>query len=288
MLPDMARKPRVVIVGAGNLGSALAVSLRHSGYTIESIVARSRGASLKRAQKLAEEVGSVAAFDFPAKRRAKLIWITVPDAEIARVARILADRADWKGKVALHSSGALASDELNILRRRGAAVASVHPLMTFVRGSRATLAGVPFAVEGDAAAVGVARRIVKDLGGDAYAIRKRDKAAYHAWGTFASPLFDALLATMERVAAAAGVPRMEARRRIVPILLQTLANYAALGADRAFSGPIVRGDVDTVKRHLRVLSGVPQAREVYTALANAALRYLPSKMGKELVELLDR
>jgi predicted short-subunit dehydrogenase-like oxidoreductase (DUF2520 family) len=288
MLPGMGRKPRIAIVGAGNFGSALAVSLHQAGYAIETVVAHSRGASMKRAQKLAGEVGSAAALDCSAKMRAQVVWFTVPDVEIASAARNAGDKVNWKGKLALHSSGARTSDELDFLRRRGASVASVHPLMTFVRGSRAGLAGVPFAVEGDPKAVGVARRIVKDVGGDFYVIRKRDKAAYHAWGTFASPLFDALLATTEQVAAAAGVHQKEARRRVIPILLQTLANYAALGAPAAFSGPFVRGDVDTVKRHLRVLRRVPQAREVYIALAKAALRYLPSKKRKELAGLLER
>jgi predicted short-subunit dehydrogenase-like oxidoreductase (DUF2520 family) len=194
---------------------------------------------------------------------------------------------DWKGRVALHSSGALASDELAVLRERGASVASVHPMMTFVRGSRPSLAGVSFAIEGDRAAVRWARRIVKDLGGHAFAIRKKDKAAYHAWGTFASPLFTALLATTEQVAATAGVARKAAKRRMIPILLQTLANYAAFDAGSAFSGPIVRGDVDTVKRHLRMLADAPTAREVYTALARAALLYLPAKRKSELSKVLE-
>jgi predicted short-subunit dehydrogenase-like oxidoreductase (DUF2520 family) len=128
--------------------------------------------------------------------------------------------------------------------------------------------------------------MVTDLAGYSCAIRKKDKAAYHAWGAFASPLFTALVATGEQVAAIAGVTRKEARRRIIPILLQTLANYASYGADGAFSGPIVRGDVDTVRRHLRVLGRVPPAREVYTALARAALRYLPAKRRRELANAL--
>ncbi len=284
--------PRVVVVGAGNLGSALAVSLAAAGYVIDSIVARRHGASLNRAQKLATEVGALAIIDLPAKMRAELIWFSVPDGEIARAARDLGGKLDWKKpewkkKIALHSSGAVSSDELDVLRRRGAAVASVHPMMTFVRGSRPNLAGVSFAIEGDLVAVRAARRIVRDVGGHAFSIRKRDKPAYHAWGTFASPLFDALLATTEQVASVAGVPSKEARRRIVPILQQTLANYAALGAAGAFSGPIVRGDVETVKRHLRVLRNVPQAREVYSALAKAALHYLPSKRRKALSKILQ-
>ncbi|MFZ0862263.1 MAG: Rossmann-like and DUF2520 domain-containing protein [Candidatus Sulfotelmatobacter sp.] len=286
MLPGMAGKPQVMIVGAGNLGSALALSLQRVGYVIEAVIARSRGASLRKAQRLAKQVGARALTD-PATLRAKLIWFCVPDAEIARAARSLAGKIEWKGRVALHSSGALTSNELAALRSRGAAVASVHPLMTFVRGSRPSLAGVPFALEGDATAVRVARRVLEDMGGHAYSIRKSDKAAYHAWGTFASPLFTALLATAEQVATLAGVNRKAAKRRMIPILLQTLANYATFDAADAFSGPIVRGDVDTVKRHMQALRSMPAAREVYSVLARSALRYLPAKNKSALKRLLD-
>jgi predicted short-subunit dehydrogenase-like oxidoreductase (DUF2520 family) len=285
MLPRMKAKPAIAIVGAGNLANALAVSLRQAGYKIERVIARSRRGSLKKAHKLAREVGAQATVS-PQKAHAEVVWFCVPDAEVAHAAQALESKNDWREKIALHSSGALTSDELGALRRRGAAVASVHPLMTFVRGSRPSLVKVPFAVEGDGVAVKLARRIVNDLGGRAYPIRKADKAAYHAWGTFASPMFTALLATTEQVAAIAGVNRRQAHRRMIPILLQTLANYAASDAARAFSGPIVRGDADTVKRHLRVLRRVPAAREVYSALANAALRYLPAKNKSELREAL--
>lgn len=192
----------------------------------------------------------------------------------------------WKGRIAFHSSGALSSDELAALRARGAAVASVHPMMTFVRGSRPALVGVPFAIEGDVKAVRTARRIVRDLGGEVFLISKRQKAAYHAWGTFASPLLTALLATTERVAGLAGVNAGAARRRMIPILMQTLANYREFGAAEAFSGPIVRGDVETVRRHLQVLKS-DEVLGVYVALARAALRYLPTKNKAGLRRVLD-
>ena len=159
-------------------------------------------------------------------------------------------------------------------------------MMTFVQGSRPALIGVPFAIEGDTAAVRVARRIVKDLGAKAYPIRKADKAAYHAWGTFASPLLTALLAATEQVAARAGVRGKAARSRILPILQQTLSNYAAVGGEDSFSGPLIRGDVQTVTRHLDVLREIPAAREVYVALARAALRYLPVKKREQLRKAL--
>jgi predicted short-subunit dehydrogenase-like oxidoreductase (DUF2520 family) len=299
----MHRRPRITIVGAGNLGTALAMCLHRAGYVIDQVVFRNSGASRRRAAALAKRVGARAVDVARATIDSDVVWLCVPDDAVAKVERSLAQRSDWKGRVALHSSGALASDEMAALRGRGALAASVHPLMTFVAGSRQaglsrtglwhtgsqpSLAGVPFAIEGDAPAVRASRAIVKELGGKAYTIRRQDKVAYHAWGTFASPLLTALLATTEHVAAAAGVNRREAKRRMLPILQQTLANYVALDAAGAFSGPIVRGDVETIRRHLRVLRKVPEAGEVYAALAKAAVRYLPGRRKPQVARLLNK
>lgn len=285
MLPGMAAKPSIAIVGAGNLGTALAISLKRAGYCIDAIVARKKGKSHAGARKLAKQVDGPVVFDLE-RSKANVIWFCVPDGEIARASVGLSRGFRWKGKIGLHSSGALTSGELNALRKRGAIVASVHPLMTFVRGSRSPLAGVPFALEGDAKAVGVARQIVRDLGGNAYAIRKKDKAAYHAWGAFTSPLFTALLATGEEVAMLAGVKKKDARSRSIPILLQTLANYASFGAPGAFSGPVIRGDVDTIESHLTALGKLPTARDVYVALLRSALNNLPAQNKGRIEKVL--
>lgn len=282
MLPDMKPKPVMAIVGAGNLANALAASLHSTGYEIEAVIGCSGAASSRRTRKLAQEVGASAMSAMASDLRASIVWFCVPDREIRKAAESAAEKMNWRGRIALHSSGALASDELEALRERSASVASVHPMMTFVRGSRPRLTGVPFAIEGDAAAVRAARQMVKDLGAIAFAIRKSEKAAYHAWGTFASPLFTALLAAAEQVAAAAGIPKKQARTRMVPIMLQTLANYVMFGAPGGFSGPIVRGDVETVRQHWRVLRDVPAAQEVYRALLIAALQYLPSQNKAQL------
>jgi predicted short-subunit dehydrogenase-like oxidoreductase (DUF2520 family) len=282
MLPAMSatiahkrEKATITIVGAGNLASTLAPALCAEGYAIDQIVSRAQPASLRNAKRLAAKVGASYVSAAKAEIQAEIIWFCVPDGAIAKATDSLKAAADWKGKIALHSSGALTSKELSELRRRGASVASAHPLMTFVRGSQPSLAGVPFAVEGDTAAVRWARRVVKNLGGTAYTIRPANKAAYHAWGMFTSPLLAALLITAEHVAKQAGVGRSDARRRMLPILKQTLANYEKLGAAAAFSGPIVRGDDDTIQRHLSSLRGVN--RDVYVSLVRGALAYLPAK-----------
>lgn len=236
--------------------------------------------------RLAREVKAAVSIASRAELNAGVVWFCVPDAKISEAATELANR-DWRGQIALHSSGALSSDLLDALRRKGASVASAHPLMTFVRGSRPSLAGVSFAIEGDAAAQRVARQIVRSLGGAAFGIRKQDKIAYHAFATMICPLLISLLATSERVAAQAGISPNDARRRMMPIIRQTLANYERLGAAGSFSGPIVRGDVETIARHLTVLRKAPETRRVYSALAEAALNYLPNQNRSEISRLLS-
>jgi predicted short-subunit dehydrogenase-like oxidoreductase (DUF2520 family) len=287
MLPAMAAKSRIAIVGPGRLGRALAQELNRAEYTISEIVSGSSPASKRKAVDLARRVKAYASTSDRARLDADLVWFCVPDREIASSSRQLASVVDWRKKIAFHSSGALASDELKSLRQGGAAVASVHPLMTFVTGSMPSLIGVPFAMEGDAAAVRSARQIVRALGGEAFTIRKQYKAAYHAWGAFASPLLVAMLVTAEQLARKAGLSAVGARKKMIPIVRQTIANYGALGAAGAFSGPIVRGDAEIVRKHLQVLRKLPEATDVYLALARAALRYLPARNRGELKRALD-
>jgi predicted short-subunit dehydrogenase-like oxidoreductase (DUF2520 family) len=267
------------------LGSALALELKRAGYRINEIVSGKSLASRRKARALARQVNARASAK-GSRFDADVVWFCVPDREIARAERGLAAVVDWKGKIALHSSGALASDELRVVRRRGAAVASVHPLMTFVPASVPSLHGVPFAVEGDAAALRLARKIIRDLGGEAFAISKSKKSAYHAWGGFTSPLLIALLVTGEKVARAAGLSAADARKKMLPIVRQTLANYAKLGPAGAFSGPVGRGDTQVVRKHVKELKKIPGATDVYLALARAGFRYLPVRNRKELEKLL--
>ena len=284
MLPRMGVKPTVAIVGPGRLGTTLALSLAHAGYKVVEVI--SRAGSEGRAKALAKKVGARTSVVPPGYVRSDLLWLCVPDAEILPVARAIGARKSWQGSVALHSSGTLSSDELRALRRCGASVASAHPLMTFVRGSRPSLEGVPWALEGEAAAVRVARRIVGDLGGEASILRKAAKPAYHAWGAFLSPLLVAHLVTAEQVARAAGLSAAAARKKMLPIVRQTIANYAVLGPAGAFSGPLVRGDTEVVRMHLKALKRVRGASAVYLALARAALRQLPVRHRKQLEKIL--
>jgi predicted short-subunit dehydrogenase-like oxidoreductase (DUF2520 family) len=282
----VTRRPQVAIVGSGNLANFLASALRKSGYTITEIISRESPRSLLNARRLARKIGARAVVAKTASLDAALLWCCVPDREIRAAAASLADRARGNVRFAFHSSGALTSRELDPLHKNGIAVASVHPLMTFVPGGHPSLERVPFAVEGDVAATRVARSIVRDLGSEFFLLPAKRKAAYHAWATLTSPLLLAFLVTLEDAAVVAGLTREDARRKSLPIIRQTLENYARRGPQKSFSGPIIRGDVETVAEHLAVLKKHPQVRDVYVALARSALRRLPVKNRRQLGRLL--
>jgi predicted short-subunit dehydrogenase-like oxidoreductase (DUF2520 family) len=281
------RRLSVGIVGAGNLGSALALTLSSARYRVKFIAVRASRPGKRGARALANRIDARIVTLGREPLDSDIVWLTVPDDAIAAVALRLSKTQAWKDRFVFHSSGALTSDELAPLRIRGAHVASVHPMMTFVRGETPEMAGVSFAVEGDAAAVRVARSIVEDLDAKAFVIQKQKKVLYHAFGSFASPLVIALLATMEQVAEAAGVRRQDVKAIMTPLLWQTVRNYLKKDAASAFSGPLVRGDVATIEKHLAELKKLPQTREVYVALARASLRNLPAKNRKALTKILE-
>ena len=250
-------KPSIAILGYGNLGRTLTAALRAKRYPVEVI---------RRGQ-------------IP-KRKTDVLWLCVPDKEIANVAIRFAKRLDEFPRIALHSSGALPASVLAPLKRKGVAIASAHPLNTFVAAAKTSFRGVPFGMEGDAHAVQLATKIANDLTGHGPVIRiaAKDKPLYHAMGAFASPLLVALLANAEVVGKQAGI--RDPRRALAAILRTTIENYQRHGAAASFSGPIVRGDAATVNKHLKVLKALPHQRAVYRALAESALKLLPSKLSK--------
>jgi predicted short-subunit dehydrogenase-like oxidoreductase (DUF2520 family) len=258
-----------------------------AGYEVR-FLAIHRAKADKKLQALASRLKARMVAIGRAPLATEVVWIAVPDDAIGGVAERLAKSQEWRGRIAVHSSGALTSDELAPLREKGAHVASAHPMMTFVRGVIPEIANVAFAIEGDRMAVRAAKSMVRDLGGKPFVIRKQNKVLYHAFGSFASPLLMALMASAEQVARAAGIRQADIKSVMRPLLLQTLHNYLNQDAASAFSGPLVRGDVATVRKHLDQLKKVPEAKAAYNALAGAALNLLPVKNRSGLQKELRR
>lgn len=293
MLRDMAKgRLGITLVGAGNLARALATLLPKAGYQLDEIVTRPESRKMRIARGLARQHGARHATIDQAELASEIIWLAVSDSAIRSCAINLAQKGTWKNKVVLHSSGALSSDELSALRERGASVGSVHPMMTFVPGEVPDLNGVAWTVEGDPKAVRVATQAVCTLGGTVVRIAKDKKPLYHAFGAFLSPLLVVHLDRAAEVAAAAGIARKDVSRFMEPIVRRTLANVFAHigeknGAGKAFSGPLVRGDVSTIECHLKALRKTPGARMLYRALVEAAVESdLPVKNRRPMQRLL--
>jgi len=231
--------------------------------------------------RLAQALSATATTLNSAELKGKLVWLCVPDSRIEATAVELASW-EWKKRVVFHSSGVITSDKLAVLKKAGASVASVHPLMTFVRKSVPSLRDVPFAIEGDPLAIRAARLAAKRVGGNPVIIRKQNKPAYHLFATLICPLLISLLAASEKAAMLAGLTPSEARIRMLPIIRQTISNYQELGAPGAFTGPFVRGDAETVRLQLKSLSRSPGIKAVYVSLAEAALQNLPHQRAHEI------
>jgi predicted short-subunit dehydrogenase-like oxidoreductase (DUF2520 family) len=278
----------ITLIGSGSLAGALGPALKAARYAIDAVVSRSLPESRNRATELSAQLRTkvIRLEDF--RPTSDIIWLLHTDDALAGTAHKLAKHGDWKGRLVLHSSGALTSDVLAPLRKKGSHTASLHPMMTFVRGGAGIdISKVPFAVEGDRQALAAAKEIVRRLGAQVFQIRKENKVLYHALGSFSSPMIVATLVTAERVGKAAGLSAKQVRQIMTPIFLQTSVNFLERGAEAAFSGPIKRGDLNTVRRHLKELEKVPGASEVYRALVKSALIDLPSGRRSELKKLIS-
>jgi len=300
----------VSLIGFGNWGTALALALRDAGIPIREVILRPSSSTVRSAdRKLVRALGATLTGLEQSTLDAELIWICTPDAAIAAVASQLANhmqklaRPRGKKPVIFHSSGALDSLELAACKAEGASVASVHPLMTFPQRSRSaalqttrqnvslrqnpSLAGVPFAVEGDRSACRLARSLVSVLHGVVFSLPTTSKPLYHAFGTLASPLLIAQLTAIMEAAVAAGYTRQQGRRLMRPIVERTVVNFFANGPEGSFSGPLARGDVATIARHLSALEKYPGLAETYRQLARYALENLPGKKKEQLRHLLS-
>ena len=225
-MPDAKRKqkPRVSIIGAGRLGTALGVALLHCGYSIQSLVARRAQNARKSAALLDGKPQVLAAKQLPSLRPADVFLITVPDDQIAGVAAQLSERKF--DATALHTSGALSADVLAPLRKSGWHTGSIHPLIS-VSDTDTTFDGAFWSVEGDAAALRTGKAIVRELGGQSFSIRSEDKPLYHAAAVMVSGNVVALFDVALEMLMQCGIDRKTARAILLPLIASMVRSLQA-------------------------------------------------------------
>ena len=282
------------IVGAGKVGVALAQLLSRAGYPFLGAASRTL-ASAERACRLTG-AGRAALDAAEICRDAELILITTPDGAISSVCADLAQAGGIShGAIVAHTSGVHAGAILAPARACGAAVGSMHPLQSFATTEQAVrlLPGCFCCIEGDPDAVQALRSVAEAIGARPMTIPAEGKALYHAAAVTASNYLVALQDVALALAQAAGLERQEALAALLPLIGGTVDNIGRVGIPGSLTGPIARGDTETLRIHLDAIAAhAPDALAVYKTLGLQTIRLavgggtLSEAQGKELRRLL--
>lgn len=241
---------KVSIIGAGTVGTALAVLLSRKGYRVASVYSRSASS----AEKLCAQVKSCRAANSyqEAADAAELTFITTPDSAIAGVVSGIKWQA---GQSVIHCSGADSTDILEPARKAGAMVGGFHPLQTFAGAKQAmeNIPGSTFALEAEEPLLTTLKKMAEDLGGHWITLTAGDKVAYHTAAVFASNYLVTLVKMATDLWQTFSIPSDQATKALLPLIRGTLHNIETIGIPNCLTGPIARGDTGTVNKHLRAL-----------------------------------
>lgn len=264
---------QIGFIGAGKVGTALAYLLKRAGYQITGIY--SRGSAFEAA----EFAGIKEYADYSSLLTdSDAVFLTVSDGAIAAVAAEIAPYVK-PGQYFIHCSGALTADIMQPCRAKGGLLYSLHPLQSFADRQNAVLnlPGSFFSGQGDAEVKSLALAIAAALQGTFVEISAQGKALYHAGACVASNYLVALIDFAQSLYAEIGIPPEKSIKALQPLLAGTLQNISQLGTVQALTGPIARGDAQTLAVHLQQMNN-PLTRNLYCALGLATVE-LAAKKG---------
>ena len=284
-------KPTLSFIGAGTLGTALARACAIAGYHILSVHSH----SYEDAARVASTLRQSEAVSNPVDTtRADIVFLTVPDDAIASVCESIA----WPASCSVvHCSGALSLDVLNAATQAGAATGSLHPLQTFAAGAEhaGRLSDISYALEASTPKLhDTLQDLVVALGGRPQWISGADKPLYHASAAMASNYLIALLGDASKLWESFGISRNSGLQSLLPLVQGTIDNLQGIGFPDALTGPIARGDVETVRIHLDALTASqPDIIQSYAAMGNRTVKLglekgsLSEDAARAIREMLD-
>ncbi|MGH2941893.1 MAG: Rossmann-like and DUF2520 domain-containing protein [Solirubrobacteraceae bacterium] len=253
-IADAVESPSLAVIGAGRVGRSIARAAGDAGLRVT----------------LSGRRDALAAGE-----EAEIALLCVPDSAIEDACETISAAIPPLPYVG-HTSGATGLDALEAAARHGTRTFSIHPLQT-VHDGNATLTGAPCAVSGsDSEARRIATALAARVGMRPFRLDEEHRATYHAAASIASNFLVTLEGIAERLAQTAGLER----ERLVALVEASVANWAALGAERALTGPIARGDVDTLARQrAAVAERLPAEIELFDALVDATRRLAADRMA---------
>ncbi|MGM0506159.1 MAG: Rossmann-like and DUF2520 domain-containing protein [Bacteroidota bacterium] len=270
----MSKSPTLTIIGPGAVGSTLLLDAFESGCSIESVVLRSdrspcpeslRSQAIPFSGLTGEDLGD-------------WIFVTTPDDQIGRVAARLASlpAVNWHSRSVAHLSGGGASDLLNPLGERGARIASCHPLQTFVRGERSTgFRDIHLTLEGDKDFLTELRLFWERLGATTHNVTRDQKSQIHLSAVFLSNYLVSLASIAEDLLQEV-IPDGNLHL-LEPLLHRTVSNLVTQGLSESLTGPIERGDLETIREHLRLMEDASDRKVLYRHLGLVASRLAARK-----------
>lgn len=258
---------KVGIIGSGVVGTAIGVILFRQGYGITGVCDLDPDSTVQ----LVRETGCPV-FSHPGDVavRADILFITANDGAISKVAESLAETGSFHNEqTVIHMSGAHSAAILAPARASGARLLSVHPLQSFASLEAAilNLPGSVFSIEGDKEAYDMAVELVQALGGEYFFIAGDAKPLYHAGACVVSNYLVTLIDLGARLLEAAGIPSRQAQKALMPLVRGTLNNIEKVGIPLALTGPLARGDITTVAKHLECMAAMaPDQADLYRLL----------------------
>jgi predicted short-subunit dehydrogenase-like oxidoreductase (DUF2520 family) len=280
------------VIGSGQVGSALALALSRKRFRLQIV----SDCSIWKARQVRKIVGQGRATtdNLVAASSADIIFICVPDDLISEVVKDIAI-IDFKGKYVFHTSGACSSKLLEPLACKGAAVASFHPVQTFAGRipQPEIFRGIYFGIEGQPKARQFGKKLAARLGARTLVLSAEEKPVYHLACSISSNFLVLLLFEVKELLKSIGLEEKDILEILTPLLNKTLQNVKKLGTEKSLTGPVVRGDYQTVKKHLAITSTKPGLDDLYRSLAREALligqkRGLNEDKIKALKQLLER
>lgn len=280
-------------IGAGKVGTAFGKYLSNNGFNVKGYYSRSE----KSAQNAARFCNSrVYSSINELTHSADIILITTNDDEIAKIVeKLTKENILSTGQIVVHMSGASSSEILKAVKEKGCFTYSLHPLQAFADIEKAVmdLENTVFSIEGDKEKIHILEEILKATGNKYFKITKEQKSIYHAGACVVSnylvTLMDWGLSLFESI----GIKSDDGYKALYPLIEGTIKNIHKLGPEKALTGPIARGDVETVENHIKSIKNTVQDKmDFYRLMGNMTLelakkdRLNDNKKIKELQNIL--
>jgi len=270
---------KIGIIGAGTVGSALAIKLAENGYEVVAVSSRTHAS----AEKLAKTIKDCQAVDNNqmVADMSEIVFITTPDAVISEISSTV----QWhKGQSVVHCSGADSAEILQCAREMGANIGVFHPLQTLANVQQAisNIPGSTFAIEAEEPLLTTLKEMAAALHCRWIELKAQDKVIYHAAAVIASNYLVTLVKLADDLWETFGIPRDQATQALLPLLKGTLNNIENVGIPQALTGPIARGDIETVKKHLAGLQ--KEAPDALSAYCELGLQTIPIAQAKGKID----